>query len=225
MITLIFLLSFSPGERLEYEAKWSFLTLGTMTLEIKDEIDYNGRQCYYISSLLSSNPSLNFLFTLHDTIEVYTKTSGLLPVYYREMIHEGKYKSRSEIVFDHDLCTATYDDTLTLEITEGSRDLLSFWYYLRTVDLTIGDTIPVTIHKSREDHEIMCLVLKQEAVNSPLGDFNTIMVSPQTQGKGVFGSGGGMDIWYSCDPNRYPVLIKLSIKSGSILFKLKGVTN
>ncbi len=225
MILLLFLLCFNQGEKLEYEAKWSFLTLGTMTLEIIDTTDYNGYRCYHISSLLISNPSLDFLFTLHDTIEVYTRTDDLLPLYYREMINEGKYKNRSESVFDHESLCVTYDETLTVKLLENSRDLLSFWYYLRTIDLEVGDTIPVNIHKSQENHEIKCLVVEETSVKTPLGEFNTILVAPQTQGKGIFGSGGGMDIWYSLDQNRYPVLIKAKIKSGSILFKLKGVMN
>lgn len=225
MIALLFLIAFNPGEKLEYEAKWSFLTLGSMTLEIIDTTDFNGYPCYHISSLLASNPSLDFLFTLHDTIEVYTRKDDLLPIHYREMINEGKYTNRSELAFYHDSLYAIYDETLTVEILENSRDLLSFWYYLRTIDLGVGDTIPINIHKSKENHEIICLVTEEKLVKTSLGTFNTVLVSPQTQGKGVFGSSGGMDIWYSCDQNRYPVLIKARIKAGSILFKLKGVTN
>lgn len=225
MIALLFILSFSPGEKLEYEAKWSFLNLGTMTLEIIDTVEYRGSHCYHISSLLTSNPSLSFLFTLNDTIEVYTKTDDLLPVYYREMINEGQYKNHSELFFDHDSLLVTYDDTLTLDLLKNSRDLLSFWYYLRTIDLEVGDTIPVNIHKSQENHSITCYVVEEKCVNTPLGEFNTVLVAPQTQGKGIFGSGGSMDIWYSLDKNKYPVLIKAKIKSGSILFKLKGVKN
>ncbi|MGB3340979.1 MAG: DUF3108 domain-containing protein [bacterium] len=223
MIPLLFILCFNPGERLEYEAKWSFLTLGTMTLEIIDTVDYDGFNCYHISSLLTSNPRLGFLFTLNDTIEVYTRTDDLLPLYYEEMINEGKYKSRSRLTFNHDSLVVNYDDTLFLELLENSRDLLSFWYYLRTIALEKGDTIPINIHKSQENHEILCYVVEEKVVKTPLGEFNAILVTPQTQGKGIFGSGGGMDIWYSRDEYRYPVLIKAKIKKGSILFKLKGV--
>ncbi len=223
MIPLLFILCFNPGERLEYEAKWSFLTLGTMTLEIIDTVDYDGFHCYHISSLLTSNPRLSFLFTLNDTIEVYTRTDDLLPLYYEEMINEGKYKSRSRLTFNHDSLVVNYDDTLFLELLENSRDLLSFWYYLRTIALEVGDTIPVNIHKSQENHEILCYVVEEKVVKTPLGEFNAVLVTPQTQGKGIFGSGGGMDIWYSRDEYRYPVLIKAKIKKGSIQFKLKGV--
>jgi len=61
MIPLLFILCFNPGERLEYEAKWAFLSLGTMTLEIIDTVDYDGFNCYHISSLLASNPRLIIL--------------------------------------------------------------------------------------------------------------------------------------------------------------------
>lgn len=223
MITLLFLLCFNPGEKLEYEAKWSFLTLGAMTLEIIDTVNYGGSNCYHISSLLTSNPSLSFLFKLNDTIEVYTRTDDILPLYYEEKINEGKYKSHSRLAFNHDSLVVTYDDTLILELLENSRDLVSFWYYLRTIDLEVGDTIRVNIHKSQKNHEIFCYIVKEKTVKTPLGKFNAVLVTPQTQGKGIFGQGGGMDIWYSRDEYRYPVLIKIKIKKGSILFKLKGV--
>lgn len=221
----VFPTGFTPGERLKYVAKFSFLSLGSMTLEIKDTLTYNGFKCYYFSSILTSNPSLNFLFSLNDTIDVYSRAEDLLPMFYEEEINESKYHSHSKLLFSHDGLYVVYDDSLHVDILEQSRDLVSFWYYLRTIPLEVGDTIPVNIHKSMENYEILCYVKEKQKVKTPIGEFNTILVSPETEGKGVFGSGGGMEIWYSDDEARYPVQIKAKMKSGSVLFKLKEVEN
>ena len=223
MIALLLLIALSPGERLEYVASYSFLNLGTMTLEIQDTLTYHNQPCYHLSSLLNSASGFSFLFTLNDTVDVYSTMKDLLPLYYNEQKHESKYHRSSRIRFDHDSLTAMYDDTLTLPILEGSRDVVSFWYYLRTLPLIVGDTITINIHASQKNHAIPCYVTKQEIITTPLGDFNTVLVSPQVTERGIFGAGGGMDIWYSIDTQRYPVQIRAKMKIGSVLFKLKEI--
>jgi hypothetical protein len=223
MILLLFALCFTVGEKLNYVGKFSFLTLGSMTLEIKDTLTYDDAECYHLFSTITSNPALRFLFSLNDTMEVYTKMDNLLPLFYEEKIHEGGYSNHARLSFDHESRSVVYNDSMEHNLLEGSRDLISFWYYLRTIVLDVGDTIPVNIHESEKNYEIACFVEKKERIKSPLGEFNTILVSPQTEGKGIFGSGGGMSIWYSDDDARYPVQIKVKMKIGSAIFKLREV--
>lgn len=221
MIALI-LLTLNPGERLEYVASFSFLHLGTMTLEIRDTLTVDDQACYHLSSLLNSDPRFSFLFTLNDTVDVYSTTDDLLPLYYTEQKNESNYHNSSRIRFDHNDLTACYDDTLSVAIPEGSRDVLSFWYFLRTLHLRVGDTIMVNIHASQKNHAIPCHVAKEETIHTPLGTFNAVRVSPDVT-EGVFGAGGGMDIWYSMDAYQYPVQIRAKMKVGSVLFKLKEI--
>jgi hypothetical protein len=223
MITVLFLIGFQLGERLEYTAKYGVLNIGTMVLEVSDTVTCGGEPCYHIVSRLTSSSKLGFIFTLNDTIQVCTTRDSLLPVWYEERLHEGRYHNRTALFFDQKNRRVTCDDTLNLEIMENTRDLLSFWYYLRTMDLPEGDTIMVNVHKSKETSAIECLVLEREMVKTAIGSFNAIRVAPQTQGKGIFGKKGSMEIWYSDDSSRYPVQIKTRFKYGSIVFKLRNV--
>ena len=222
MIVAALLLSFTLGERLEYDAKFSFLNLGSMTLEVVDTLTYRGTHCYLIASVLNSTNSLRFLFSIDDTIEVYTSTEGLIPRLYRERINESGYERESNIYFDTEARSVSYDDTLTLEIGEDTRDLLSFWYYLRLIPLQVGDSVWLSVHNARENHDIMCMIKGHETIKTRAGEFNTIVVKPETEGKGIFGARGGMEIWYS-EVERLPVQIKASMKFGSVLFKLREV--
>lgn len=223
MITILFLIGFQLGERLEYTAKYGVLNIGTMVLEVSDTMTCDGEPCYHIVSRLTSSSKLGFIFTLNDTIQVCTTLDSLLPVWYEERIHEGKYNNRAALFFDQENRSVTYDDTLKLEIMKNTRDLLSFWYYLRNVPLQAGDTVIVNIHKSKQTSAIECLVFEPEKVKTGMGSFNAVRVAPQPQGKGIFGKKGSMEIWYSDDSSRYPVQIKTRFKYGSILFKLKNV--
>jgi hypothetical protein len=224
-MVLLFLICFSVGERLEYTATFSFLHLGSMTLEVEDTITYNNTDCYLLSSILSSNQNLKFLFSLNDTVHVFARRNGLLPLFYEKKVHEGDYYNHSKIHFNHDDLSAMYDDSIPLDLLGDSRDILTFWYYLRTIPLIIGDTIIFHIHESKNNYEVNCFVSKKETITTSIGSFNTIMVEPRTGEKGMFSSKGGMQIWYSDDDMRYPVQIKTKMNFGSILFKLKGVVN
>jgi hypothetical protein len=223
MILTLLLLLFPIGERFEYEARYSFLNLGTMILEIRDTITYEGTPCYLISSILNSTNSLRFLFSIDDTIDVYTSIDGLIPVLYQERINESGYRRSSDLHFDHAAGTVSYDDTLIIRIDGDTRDVLSFWYYMRLLPLQVGDTLVVSVHSARENHDIMCVVEDSVRIKTKAGEFNTILVEPKTEGKGIFGSRGGMKIWYS-EPERMPVQIQASMKFGSVTFKLQEVS-
>jgi len=222
VILALLVLVFPLGERFEYDAKFSFLNLGTMTLEVVDTVTYRDTKCYLIRSILNSTSSLRFLFSIDDTIEVYTSVDEIVPLLYRERINESGYRRQSDLSFDNDERTVTYDDSSEIAIAEDTRDILSFWYYMRLIPLEVGDTVRLNVHSSRENHEILCSVKGYERVKTGAGDYNTVVVEPQTEGKGIFGAKGGMEIWYS-DPERIPVQIRASMKFGSVLFRLREV--
>lgn len=224
MNLILVLLGFAVGEKLEYEARFSFLNLGTMTLEVRDTVDHDGVACYHIVSVLTSARGLRMLFSIDDTIEVHTSREGLLPYVYRERINESGYRRANDLFFDRDSNYVSYNDTSRISIAPEARDMLSFWYYLRTVPLVDGDTFAVDIHSAGENHRIECRVGPCEVVKTRAGDFAAIRVQPETEGKGVFGSRGSMEIWYSVE-ERLPVQIRASMKVGSVLFRLKEVTD
>jgi len=225
MMTILFVFCLSVGERLEYVGEFGFLQVGRLTLEVKDTIDYNGNKCYWFSSVISSNPRFKFLFSINDTIDVYTRCEDLLPLFCEEKINEGEYHNYTKLSFWPESLQVIYDDSISMNIYKDTRDLLTFWYYLRTIPLSIGDTIKLNIHKSKKNYKINCFIKEEALIKTSAGEFNTILVEPETRGKGLFGPQGKMGIWYSVGQARYPVQIKTRMKFGSITFKLKEVCN
>ncbi len=223
MKAILFLVGLTIGERLEYDAKFSFINIGTMTLEVKDTLRYNDVLCYDIISILKSASGLRWLFSIDDTLEVYTSCDDLIPYFCRERINESGYLRVNDLFFDHDSNYVSYDGSERIAIEDGTRDLLSFWYYLRSIPMEEGDKISIDVHSSKENHKIECFVRERERVKTKAGEYEAIRVEPQTEGKGIFGAGGGMEIWYS-EPDRLPVQIRASMKVGSVLFRLKGVS-
>ncbi len=216
---------FSVGEKLEYEARYGFINLGNMVLQIVDTTIFEGEECYLITSRLNSSPDLNFLFSLNDTINVKTTKHNLMPIFYEKRIHEGKHSNYQKWYFNMDSLYVIINDSSKIKISQPVMDLLSFWYYLRRIPLIENDTIVQYIFEAKKAHRIECIVGKKETIKTPLGQFSTIRLTPKTSGKGVFGTGGSMDIWYTNDENRFPVQIKTKLKFGTVLFKLKGVAH
>lgn len=213
---------FPVNEKFEYEARYGFIRLGSMVLEISDIATIDSKNCYAISCYLNSSPDLNFIFSLNDTIKVFTTIEGLLPVQYEKSVHEGQYQNYQKLTFNQDSLFVTLNDSQRIRISESSRDLVSFWYYLRRIPLIEKDTVKLMIFEARQSHKIECIVGKEETVKTPLGKFLAIRVTPRTAGKGVFGSSGSMDIWYTNDDHRLPVQIKTRMKFGTVVFKLQG---
>jgi hypothetical protein len=212
-----------PGERLEYEARFGMIRLGRMVIEIVDTITMEGVLCYRISSRINSNPDLHFLFSLNDTVNVITSVNELLPLVYEKRIHEGKYSNYYKYNFSQESLFVIVNDSTKVKIKNPVMDLLSFWYYLRKLRLIEHDTIHLILFESMKEHRVDCLIGKKEVVKTPMGRFLAIRVTPKTQGKGVFGPTGSMDIWYSDDENRLPVQIITKLKFGTVVFKLMGV--
>lgn len=220
---LLLLLAFAVGERLEYTGKFGILSLGTMVLQVEDTVVFQGTPCFRIVSYLSSNPDLRLLFTLNDTIEVHATTEDLLPLAYEERLHEGKHHARARIRFDRAAGRAVINDTLEKPLLPLSRDLLSFWYHLRRIPLSAGETLEVAIQTAQDNYDIPCHITEGGVLKTVLGSFETMRVSPQTSGKGIFGARGGMEIWFGKDSKRFPVQIKARMKFGTVIFRLSRV--
>lgn len=223
MILALLLIGLEVGERMDYSAHYGFLDIGSLTMEIRDSLTHEGRPCLTIVSILASNPGLSFLFSLNDTITAIATRDSLLPLYVEENLHEGKYTARIRQVFDRTAGTVTYDDSLVIPVPAATRDLLSFWYYLRTVPLEIGASVPVNVHKSKQTYAVDCPVTKRERIKTDAGEFPALLVEPQADGKGIFGTKGAMAIWYADTAGRYPVQIKTAMKYGKINFKLRRI--
>lgn len=212
------------GERIEYKAQYGFLELGSMVLEVLDTINYAGKKCYVLSSRLNSNPELGFIFSLNDTIEVWTTIDSFLPVVYKKGVHEGKYTNLTRLEFDHRKLLVYEGGSLKDTLLYPARDLLSYWYYLRTIPLIEGDTSNVIIYEGEDNNDVQCIIDKKINLKTKLGNFLATKLKLRTKAKGVLGSSGSMEIWYSTDSNRLPLQIKTHLKFGTVIFKIVGVS-
>ena len=67
-------------------------------------------------------------------------------------------------------------------------------------------------------------VIGREKVNTPFGEYNTIVLSPKSDGnESVIKNNGDMKIWFTDNKNRYPIKIEIKLNHGSIVLLLNNI--
>ena len=66
-----------PGESLEYKVKYGFITLGWLKIRMQEAVIINGKTVYPIQFHIDSNPSFDFMISLHHIYESYIEAESL----------------------------------------------------------------------------------------------------------------------------------------------------
>lgn len=219
------------GERLEFNLCWGIITAGTATLEVKPSKD--GKTEFY--TLAHDNGYLKRIYPVADTVYTRVRNKGLMTEVFRKTLHEGSYHNKSVIRFDRKGEKAWLSDTVfsdpvkhkvkrsadTAVAIDGlEHSIMSAFYLVRTMPLTVGDTSRFSAVSGKKRYELKVLVHGKESLKTDVGEFNTIKVEPVLDGDGIFKSKGRIFIWLTDDARRIPVLMQCEISLGSIKAKL-----
>lgn len=223
------------GERLSFDLCWGPITAGTATLEVKPTKD--GKTEFY--TLAHDNGALKRIYPVADTVYTRVRNKGLMTEVFRKSLHEGSYHNKSVIRFDRKGEKAWLSDTVfkdpykkrivkrfadTAVAIQGlEHSIMSAFYLVRTMPLTVGDTSRFSAVSGKKRYELKVLVHGREKLKTALGEFNTVKVEPVLDGDGIFNSKGRIFIWFTDDARRIPVLMQCEITLGSIKAKLKKI--
>jgi hypothetical protein len=208
------------GEKLIFEITWMGISAGTASLEIRDKIKMNGREVYHIASTARSNNIVSLIYPVDDLIETFVDTEWIYP--YRMSINkkEGRRKKDKQIVFDQSGHTAREINggrEIISEVPPDVQDPLSCLYFFRTFkDLGDGKIHTIDVYDSKKNWRMEVKVLGREQVTTPAGTFKAIKVKPEIYYEGLFQNKGDVYVWLTDDERRMPVLVKSSIKIGSV---------
>jgi hypothetical protein len=220
---------FKIPEKFVYDLTWTGIKAGTASLEITKDCD-----AVKIVSTAQSAQWVSVFYTVDDRIESILSHNPSFseigqPVRYRIKVREGKHRRDKEVVFDRSNNKAKYRDYLNNESKEfdvppSVFDPISSFYYLRTLKLTVGEPVYVTIFDSKKVWNVEVQVLRRERVTLPAGTFDTIVVKPNMKSEGIFYRKGEIFIWLTDDEKHIPVLLQSKVVVGSITATLvKGM--
>ncbi len=215
--------AFDFGERLDYDVVYSFIKAGTGFFQIiPSKYSYNGRDCYDVRFQVNSLKSLEFLYKVQDTYRTALDVEGIFPWKFEQRIREGNYKRDSKAEFNQYKNIATFKDK-TYNVPEYVHDIVSAFYYVRTLNLTSMPKGKVFYLKNFFDKKVYDLGVKihgKETVEVKAGKFKCIKIEPLVTEGGLFKSEGSIMIWVTDDENKIPVKVSTKILIGDVAAEL-----
>ena len=223
IITILFNILLSKNlldTTLSYDVEFRGIDAGEAFLRLENDTLFN-KNVLRLNSNLKTNKFLDFFYKIRDDITIYLDSQNLSLIKIIKKIHEGKY------IKNH---TATFDENLKRIISKNkfvdtniAYSPLSIIYSLRNKILNIDDIYNYDIYNLGKIKPITMKVIKTEIIQTSIGEFDTIVVSPISDNKTLIRNNGDMKIWYTNDQNRYPVKIELKINYGNLVLFLNSV--
>lgn len=222
---LMLLIGFQVGEQLRFSVKYGPIPAGEMVLQVVGTDTINMKPVLHLQMVAQTRGPFNFFFSVSDSINSWVQQSPFVTHRYEKVLREGSYRNRLTIIYRPEERIAIYPDDTVSGIPENALDPLALYYYVRRIDLEVGDTIVVPFHVDRKSRYLKVFVRRMETVKTRLGVFRCFVLEPEIGEASLLKSESKMMIWISDTPERYPVKIKTNLSFGSLTAYLIEIGN
>ncbi len=217
--------AFKPGETLDYRIHYGLIDAGEARLQVKSTTyKVKDRLTYHVLGTGKTLGAFDWFFKVRDRYESYIDTEALIPWIFIRRIEEGGYKKSQDVYFDHYNLTAKSNST-TIPVPQNVQDLVSAFYYARTIDFSnasIGQVFPMKAYLDDEVFPMNIKYIGKEDIKTKLGTFRCIKFRPMLLQGRVFKEEEDMTVWVTDDVNRIVVRAQAEILVGSIKMDLKS---
>ncbi len=229
--------AFKPGEILKFRLHYGIISAGEATLEVKpDGKNVGGRDCYHVVGTGESVGAFNWFFKVRDRYESVIDKTSLVPWMFIRRVDEGGFIINENVSFNHYKNTASSNGTRNKKdisrgidsLPDGIQDMVSAFYYARTIDfgnVKEGDVFPIN---GLIDNEVVPLNIRfigRDEVETKKGTFKCLKFRPMLQEGRVFKDNEDMTVWVSDDKNHLPVRVQTDVLVGSIKMDLVDYEN
>ncbi len=249
LFTLFFLLSlqayaadstrvlpFKPGENLTFRIRYGFITAGIAHMRVlPDEQKFN-QQVMHIQTTAKNVPAFGWIYPVDDVINVLLDPLRLRPLYYEKKLREGTYKADLFVTYEHADSVARVrfirynkdmkikkEEEFPVKIPADAFDVLSAFYYIRTLPLVVGQSYYLTGHQKKKVYDLQVKVHRREELEVEAGTFNCLVVEPMLKGEGIFKQKGRLLIWLTDDSLHIPVQMTSKVVVGHITTELTAM--
>ncbi|MCS6989768.1 MAG: DUF3108 domain-containing protein [Chloroherpetonaceae bacterium] len=219
--------AYAVGERLKYGIKYAGVkAVNTEIAVVKDTV-VRGRECYKIEYKARTVPVFDNFYRVDDRYETFIDKQGQFPHSFKQQIREGKFAHDEWMEFFHDKGLAkSLLHGREFPMEPYAQDILSAYFYVRTMDLRSMKDGSIIELKNVSDKEVIPLKIKirnRDLIETDLGVFRAIVVEPIVQGVGLFKSDGQILIWMTDDENKIPLRIKIKVVVGSLMAEIESM--
>ena len=222
----VYHLPFSPGEKLMFQVRWSFIPAGKVVLEILPVETVEGFRAYHFVMTARTYPLVDVFYKVRDRIDSYTDTQMTRSLLYREQ-STGRRPKDVAVTFNWKKGEVQYSNfgekQAPIPLLPGAFDPLSIFYAFRLCDLSKNTQIQVPVSDGKKCVVGKATVIKRETVFLVSGVYDTYLVEPDLKHiGGVFekSPNAKMKIWVTADERHIPVIIKSKVKVGSFVAEL-----
>jgi len=221
--------AFSKGEKLEFIVHYGIINAGIASVEVnKENYTINGNRATKVTGIGKSVGAFDWFFKVRDSYVTYMNTETLEPYRFVRHVDEGGFVFDQEYNFDHEEKIVVTEKNDTVPIPTGIQDLVSAYYYARSVDFeqyTIGDVIAFKAFVDGKVEPIRIRYLGKETISIRSGKYRCYKFQPLVQRGRVFDDPTDVTAYISDDKNKVPVLIEAKVIVGSVKLELTKATN
>lgn len=216
VLSIFFLVMSIGSERLDYEIKYGPVVLGSMVIEQLPCDSIAEGEYEHFRADIEIDRALAFVFWARYRLESWCRKTDKVTVRSYKMTREKNFQDEWQAEYFPEAGTVFYSDGLQMRLGDSARDILSLWYYLRTVKWEIGDSLVVNAHIDRRNWQVCFVVTGTQRVKTPAGDFACFVIAPRTPSP--LGA-----VFLSQDRRRVPVVIRTRIGRLTVSAYLKRI--
>lgn len=224
--------AFKPGEILNFRIHYGIIDAGTARLEVKKpDRKIRGREIIHVIGTGRSKGAFDWFFKVRDRYESYLDEEGVFPWLFLRDIEEGGYTKTQNYKFYQDKQIVENKKGKVFKVPLGIQDMLSAFYYARTMDfsrLQLGDTVSVMSFVDDELYPLRIKFAGKETISIKSGKYRCLKFNTIVQEGRVFKANEDLAVYISDDENKIPILGEVKLLVGSIKVELtdyEGLAN
>ena len=218
--------AFQAGEKLSYVLHYGWLNAGVATLELKEaEQDVEGRGILHAVGTGVSTGAFNAFYKVNDRYESYLDEEGVFPWVFIRRVNEGGYTINQDYLFKQNRHTVVTQDKKSFNVAAGVQDMLSAFYYARTLDYANaqkGQEFTIPCFMDNKEWTLRMRFVKKETIKLRNGKYRCLKFQPVVQEGRIFKTNDDLNVWITDDANHIPVLAEAKVLVGSIKMELSG---
>lgn len=216
---------FKTGEKLSYVLHYGIFNAGVAEIVIRptSKVFYNKRTAMNMVGKGRTTGAVDLVFSVRDHYETYLDSKTLEPLQFIRRVDEGGYLISQDYFFNPDSNIVTTQDEKRFDVPNGVQDMISAFYFARTLNFDTAHFGDVYEIPAFVDNEIFYLKLKfagRETVKLRKGKFRCLKFNPVVQEGRIFKTDEDLIVWVSDDCNKIPILAESKILVGSIKMEL-----
>lgn len=211
-------------EKLNYDLKFGFIKGGEANFITSDTLIGNDERVYI--KLHGFTVGLaNVLYDVNNEYESFVDNTTFLPSKTNKNLHEQNYRFNNEVWFNAESDSAFSQKSGWHKVGDGICDVVSMMYHLRFSGKLDGlkedQIIKLPFWDTDNWYFLEMRYMGIESVRTKTGTLQCIRIEPIMKPTKLFDKGNPINIWFTDDDLKLPVLMELNFRIGSVKVELK----